>query len=158
MTAAEKFEIETADHTLRGLLGYRIKRAFLSVRNDLAATLQPFGLRMITFSVLSVVIDRPMIRQSELAEALAMERSNLVPVMDGLQKSGLIGRHQVEEDRRVCAFKATDKGRALFKQALMAVRAHERRMYGELDPAERLQLESFLSRVESAWQSGREET
>lgn len=156
MTAAEKIETGPGDQTLRTLLGYRIKRAFLSVRNDLAATLQPFGLRMITFSVLSVVIDRPMIRQSELAEALAMERSNLVPVMDGLQKSGLISRHQVAEDRRVCAFKATKEGSELFRQALVAVRAHERRMYGDLEPVERCQLKSFLSSVESAWQSGRE--
>jgi DNA-binding MarR family transcriptional regulator len=66
-----------------------MKRTFNVVKADLARTLEPFGLRMITFTALILIVDNPDLSQTQLAGALAIERSNLVTIVDDLEKERL---------------------------------------------------------------------
>jgi DNA-binding MarR family transcriptional regulator len=134
--------------TLRGLTGYNIRRASGAVQADLARTLAPFSLRMITFSALVLVIDNPGMRQSQLADALAIERSNLVVVVDDLEGRGLVTRDPTPEDRRAYALRPTQAGRRLCEKALRAVEAHEARMLRHLTKAEILALVQALQVVQ----------
>lgn len=138
------------DATLRGFVGYAMKRAFLCVQSDLNRTLAPHGLRMMTFSALVVIADNPGLRPARLAEALAIERPNVAALMSELEKAGLITRSAAPDDGRALALHATPDGEALCRQAVRDVAAHEARITAALDCDELSTLIRALSRVESA--------
>ena len=137
-----------ADLTLRQFAGYSMKRAFNAIQADVNATLEPFGLRMVTFSALVVIVDNPGLRQSQLAEILAIERPNLVLIIDDLENRELITRERAPDDRRAHALKATLKGRRLHDKALKAVQEHEARMTAGLSPEHRQALIAALCLIE----------
>jgi len=71
-----------SDATLTDLVGYNIKRASNVIQSDLARTLKPLELRMITFTALVLIVDNPGLRQSQLADACANRSSRLCPHTD----------------------------------------------------------------------------
>ena len=102
---------KVSDATMRGFVGYQIKRAFNVIQDDLAKTLKPFELRMLTYTALVLIVDNPGMRQSQLADAMDIERPNLVVIIDELERRELIVRDRVPTDRRAYALKATLAGR-----------------------------------------------
>jgi DNA-binding MarR family transcriptional regulator len=137
-----------SDASLRKFAGYNIRRASNVIQADLAAVLEPFGLRMITFSALVLVVDNPNLTQSQLAGALAIERSNLVVVVDELESRDFIVRNPVPNDRRAYALTATLAGRRRCEKVSEAVRDHEARLLAGLTAAERDGLAALLARIE----------
>ncbi len=137
-----------ADTTLRQFSGYAMKRAFNAIQADVNATLEPFGLRMVTFSAIVVIVDNPGLRQSQLAEILAIERPNLVLIIDDLENRKLITRERAPDDRRAHALNVTLKGRRLHDKALKAVKDHEARMTAGLSLEEREALIAALFAIE----------
>jgi DNA-binding MarR family transcriptional regulator len=136
-----------ADTVLQGFLGYRMRRAWLAVQADLTETLKPFDLRMITFSALVLVEANPRLSQAQLARLMAVERPNLVMIVDELERRGLIARNRAPEDRRAYALDVTDAGRDLCRDAVRAVRAHEGRIFRGLDECERRAVEAAFATV-----------
>jgi len=139
-----------SDATLRGLVGYNMKRAFMVIRADLARTLEPFELRMMTFTALTLVADNPGLSQSQLAEAMQVERPNLVVIVDELETRGLITRDRVPTDRRAYALRITADGARLLANATRAVAEHENHMMGRLSDAEEAALIATLNRIETS--------
>jgi DNA-binding MarR family transcriptional regulator len=137
-----------SDATLRGLVGYSMKRAFMVIRADLARTLEPFELRMMTFTALTLVADNPGLSQSQLAQAMAVERPNLVVIVDELETRGLITRDRVPTDRRTYALNITPEGSTLLARATEAVHAHENAIMGGLSGDEEAALIATLKRIE----------
>ncbi|GAB4350375.1 MAG: MarR family transcriptional regulator [Oricola sp.] len=152
--AEETAPASVSDETLRGFAGYNMKRAFNVIQADLARTLEPFGLRMITFTALILVADNPGLSQTQLAGALAVERSNLVSIVDDLEKSGLVVRNPALNDRRSHALCATLAGKRLCEKAVHAVRAHEARLLACLDARERAALVAALQQIEESAAGG----
>lgn len=140
---------QPSDETLRTLVGYNLKRASNVFQQDLSRTLKPHGLRMITYSTLVMIVDNPGVRQSQLAAALAMERSNCVVVIDELERAGVITRIQVPTDRRAYALEATTEGRDLCASASSAVRAHEAELLAGFTDIERRQIQSAMALIGS---------
>jgi DNA-binding MarR family transcriptional regulator len=140
--------------TLRSFVGYHIKRVSNVVQSDLALTLKPFDLRMITYSALVLVVDNPGLRQSQLADALAIERPNLVVIVDELEGRALIVRDKVPTDRRAYALRATLKGQVLNTQAIAAVRVHENKLLDGISGDERATLLALLLRMETVAKKG----
>lgn len=136
------------DATLRGFLGYGLKRAFNVLQAEVNATLAPMGLRMITFSVLAVIRDAPGISAAGLAQVLGLERPNLVLILDELEGGGLITRTRARSDRRTHELRATLAGRKLAQRATEALAAHEDRMTEGLDAAQREAMRTALARIE----------
>lgn len=134
-----------SDAALSGLLGYRLRRAWLAVQSDLADTLRPFDLRMITFSALVLVEANPGLNQAQLARLMAVERPNLVMIIDEMERRGLIVRHRAHKDRRAYALDVTPEGRGLCQQAQAAVNAHEARLFAGLSQADRAAIETVLA-------------
>ncbi|GKY88050.1 MarR family winged helix-turn-helix transcriptional regulator [Sinisalibacter aestuarii] len=139
-----------SDATLRGLIGYSMKRAFMVIRADLARTLEPFELRMMTFTALTLVADNPGLSQSQLAQAMAVERPNLVVIVDELETRGLITRDRVPTDRRTYALHITSEGAQLLARATRAVHQHENGIMGKLTAEEEAALIATLKRIEAS--------
>jgi DNA-binding MarR family transcriptional regulator len=140
------------DAGLRQFAGYHMRRAMAAIQADVNATLAPFGLRMVPFSVLVTIADNPGVRPSQLAGALAMERSNLAPILDSLARDGLILREPAPEDRRAHALSPSPQGARLAARARAAVEAHDARMTGHVDPDMRRRLIGILNEIEARGQ------
>ena len=124
---------KVSDATMRDFVGYQIKRAFNVIQDDLAKTLKPFELRMLTYTALVLIVDNPGMRQSQLADAMDIERPNLVVIIDELERRELIVRDRVPTDRRAYALKATLAGRQLYEKSVAAVTAHEKQLLRGVD-------------------------
>ena len=135
------------DETLRAHVGYHMKRAFNIVQADLTLTLKPFELRMLTYTALALIVGNPGLSQAQLAQAMGIERPNLVVIVDELERRELIVRDKVPPDRRAYALTATLAGRRLFGKANAAVIAHENRLFADMDDATRATLTDALSRI-----------
>jgi len=138
------------DRALRGFSGYVMKRAFNAIRDDVNAALAPLGLRMLSFSALALIADNPARRQSQLADALGMERPNVVGLVDELEQAGLITRAPCPTDRRANALNTTEAGKQLYARARREVEDHEARMTAELTAEERSAFLNALRAVETS--------
>ena len=137
------------DGPLRQFVGYGMKRAFAAVQSDVNATLAPFGLRMLTFSALAAIGGTMRLRQSDLAESLAIERPNLVVILDELERADLIIRERARDDRRAYELALTLRGRRLMAKATAAVMEHDNRMTQGLSDDERTVMLRALARIEA---------
>lgn len=124
------------DATLRALTGYCLRRASVAAMADFARVFARHGLRRTTFSVLTLVVERPGLRQAQVAAALAIERPNLVQIVGELEGLGLLRRETDAEDRRAQALHPTLKGRRLFTEAMADVAEQEERLLDGLTPAQ----------------------
>lgn len=139
-----------SDASLRQFVGYNMKRAFNAIHADLLKTLEPLELRMITFSALALIVENPGLRQAKLADALAIERPNLVLVIDELEQKGWIRRVPDPLDRRAYALTITAEGKHRCKKAIAAICTHEARLLGNLGDQHREQLATWLQQIETA--------
>lgn len=135
------------DNMAGELVGYNLKRSYLVVRNAAQSALEPLELRVVSMTALSLIVDNPGIAPSQIADALQMERPNIVVIIDDLETRQLISRARSKEDRRRFALTATVRGRRLRDQAQAAVAQAEYRALGALSDAEIAQLLDLLRRI-----------
>ncbi|MBN9673804.1 MarR family winged helix-turn-helix transcriptional regulator [Roseibium aggregatum] len=141
--------VRVSDKTLRSLHGYQMKRTFNVIQSDLIQTLKPFDLRMLTYTALVLIVDNPGLRQSQLAEAMDVERPNLVVILDELERRDLIVRDRLKTDRRAYALKATLSGRRLCEKAVAAVSKHEEHLLRGIGPEDRAVAIEVMRRIEA---------
>lgn len=137
------------DKALRRLTGYCLKRATAAAGSAAAEILRGFGLRRTTFSALSVIAGTPGLSQAQLAEALAIERPNIVPILGELESLGLVRRARSSEDRRAYRLFATLSGQVLFTGAFARLESADRALTEGLTPHERRVLMRALDRIEA---------
>ena len=140
-------ETQASDAALKSLLGYRLRRAWIGIRADLAEALRPHELRMLTYTALVLIDANPGLSQAQLAGLMDVERPNLVAIIDELTKRGLVHRRRDVQDRRAYALVLSDKGTSLCREASEAVRMHEARLFGALSSAERRAIEAALQLI-----------
>jgi DNA-binding MarR family transcriptional regulator len=87
------------------------------------------------------------ISQQALAVRLGMVPSRLVPLLDDLEKRGLVERRDHPEDRRVYALHLTEKGTRMMADIGRVARAHDDAVCAALTQREREALWSLLSRI-----------
>lgn len=132
---------------LRSLTGYLLRRTSQRMQANAVTVLAPLNLRIPSFSVLAVIAAEPGLTLSQIAAQLNMERSNAVPVVDGLLQAGLIERKQLESDRRAYALFPTPEGQRCSQAAEAALRESERTLLAPLDGEEQRQLHTLLARL-----------
>lgn len=144
-TALETSKAQTDSHLSR-YIGYGMKRALSIVQADLARVLTEYNLRAVSFSALSIIVGEPGLTQTQLADTLQIERSNLVTIIDELAGRGLIIRAPVAHDRRRHALMPTAAGRKLAAEVQQNVTAHERDLFACLTAAECAELQRILKK------------
>jgi DNA-binding MarR family transcriptional regulator len=129
------------------LLGYNLRRAQVAVFQDFAAAVAAHDITPGQFGVL-VLIDRNAgLNQRELGEAMGVDRSTVVAVLDRLERRGLVQRRPVPTDRRSYALHLSPQGEALLAALVPVVRAHEDRIAADLSAAERDTLNRLLKKL-----------
>jgi DNA-binding MarR family transcriptional regulator len=141
---------QETDRHLSAFIGYAMKRALSIVQADFASALSDYDLRAVSFSALSIIVGEPGLTQTQLADALQIERSNLVTIIDELAGRGLIIRAPVAQDRRRHALMPTTAGQQLAAKANASAAEHERRLFGCLTEAEQNELQRILRKFRKA--------
>lgn len=129
------------------LLGYRLRLAQLAVFADFASACGKLGVTPGVYGVLELLARNPGISQSALAQALRLDRSSLVPVIDRLEDLGWARRTEVPGDRRRYGLELTAAGRKVLAAATTLVLRHERRIAALLTEREAKQLAALLARI-----------
>lgn len=102
---------------LRTLVGYNARRASLSVIGLFMERMAVYGLKVVEFSVLSLVAHNPGITSRQLCATLNVLPPNMVGLIAALERRGLIERRPHPSDGRAMGVHLTPEGAALTAQA-----------------------------------------
>ena len=112
-------ETERAD---LGAMVLRLGRRLLAMEQPI---LEAHGVTMWAYIVLTALRDGPARAQASLAAAINADKTRLIPVLDDLQKRGLIEREPDPADRRVRLLGLTPEGRRLQQAVQTEIRKGE---------------------------------
>ena len=127
-------------------LGPRVRLLWNLLSAKMLEALEPFGLKTGAFSTLALIAANPGCSQTELARALGMDKSAVVPIIDDLEQRGLARRVRSAEDRRRHALEVTGAAQALIDQMHAAVTSVGRPIRQAMTPEEYRLLLSLLER------------
>ncbi len=131
---------------LAGLTGYLLQRTNLLFFSKAAKSLAPFGISPARFSALMLVRDNPGCTQTALGEALDVNRSSAMKIINNLEERGLVSR-QPGKDARANALHLTEKGEKLIPQIMRELKEGEDRLFESLDAEDRATLNRLLDRL-----------
>jgi DNA-binding MarR family transcriptional regulator len=132
---------------LESLIGYNARRAALAIIGHVLRALEPFGLRVVDFSVLTVIAHNPGITSRQVCAALDILPPNLVGMVRTLEERGLVQRREHPHDRRAQGLYVTDAGAQLQARAQAEVGALEHSGITRLSADERATLIRLLRRI-----------
>ena len=132
---------------LETLLGYNARRAALSVIAVFLRRMEPFDLRPVDFSVLTLIAHNPGVTSRQLCAALDILPPNLVGMVKNLQKRGLIVRKPHPTDRRAQGLHLSAGGKRLQREAQSTATELEQDVSSALTPDELATLNSLLRKV-----------
>lgn len=109
--------------------------------------LEPLGLKVRSYAVLALACSGENPSQRELAEFLSLDASQIVALVDQLEKSGFVVRQSDPQDRRSNIIAPTESGLELYARANVAVAKAQDGALRALTHAERGQLRELLARI-----------
>lgn len=124
----------TLTNALENRLGYQLRRASAVMMADLARELADLDLRPAEVTTLLVIGENPDCSQTEVGQALAIKRANMVPIIARLMDRGFVARTRA--DGRSHALTLTDQGRKMADEANQRIAAHEARFVTQLAAGE----------------------
>ena len=145
-SAAATLGVKLDQGVLPGLLGYELRQAQLAVFRDFERNVGMLGISPGRFGVLVLIEANAGLAQSRLAEAVGLDRSTMVPVLDEFERRELVERRR-GEDRRTNGLWLTPAGKRFLVRVKRRIAAHEQRIFGGLSALEREQLFALLSRL-----------
>lgn len=140
--------VDTVDcRYLQSLLGFNARMAALKAIGEFMRRMAPYELRVVDFSILSLIHHNPGITSRQLCDVLNLLPPNLVGKIGALEKRGLLQRRPHPLDGRAQSLLLTDAGVALMGQAEPTVLDLENEVSGALTEAERQTLIRLLRKV-----------
>jgi len=127
-----------------GLLVARLHGAGSSLNNR---ALGDFGLRERSFWVLTLACSGLEPTQRELAIFLGLDPSQVVSLVDDLERRGLVERSTGKQDRRAKIIVSTAEGRRIHTKARSALEDCEHEQLAALSDAEAGQLRTLLHKA-----------
>jgi DNA-binding MarR family transcriptional regulator len=130
-------------------------------RRDLAAMITPLGRALIAaerpilaehgltmwgYIVLNALDGQPARTQVALAASIGADKTRIIPILDELQRDGLIERQPDPADRRARLVTITARGRERREATQADIQAGEERLLARLSPADR---RAFLRALET---------
>lgn len=140
--------VENVDTSyLEELVGYNARRAALVVIEVFLERMAIYDLRIVDFSVLSLVMHNPGITSRQLCNTLGILAPNLVGMVNALEKRGLITRLPHPHDGRATGLHPTAIGQKMMQDAERTAAELEIETTSKLSAAERKTLLRLLRKV-----------
>jgi DNA-binding MarR family transcriptional regulator len=117
---------------LDALMGYALRRAQNALYLDFYAATEDFGLSPQRFAALVLIDRNPGIRQGVLAQAMGIDRSGALRLVDWLEARHLAAREPSNEDARVWGLHLTTPGRRTLAAMQKTVLQHDRALIAAL--------------------------
>ena len=132
---------------LQSLLGYNARRASLAIIEQFHVDMASFDLRPVDFSVLSLIRHNPGITSRQLCQALNILPPNMVGMVSGFERRGLIERRPHPTDRRAQGLHLTTPGLSLMDQAERTAMQLEQDVAHRLSAQEQKTLMGLLQKI-----------
>lgn len=127
----------TGDRTSASRLHSDLHWLFARLKQGLAtaeaSVVREHGMTLWGYTVLMAVVEAPVRSQLSLAQAVSVDKSKLVLVLDELETAGLVRRRPDPADRRARIIEATEEGRRTLDAARADVGAIESSLLADLD-------------------------
>lgn len=142
-------EVDTVDAGfLESLVGYNVRRASLALVAVFMQCTERFELKIVEFSVLSLVGANPGITSRQLCQQLDMLPPNMVGMIDALSARGYMERRPHPRDGRATGLYLTPQGRELVDAAQPQLKAGEQQAVQQrLSAQEQAQLLALLQKL-----------
>ena len=105
------------------------------------------GVSMWGYVVLTALRDNPMRTQAALAASINADKTRLIPVLDELQRRGLIEREPDPRDRRVRLLGLTPDGRDLQQRVQTDIRKDEKSLMSEMSDEDQAAFRRHLEKL-----------
>ncbi len=112
---------------------------------DFADSVKPYNISSAQHRMLSWIKAHPGRNQSEAAAAIGMQRTNFAPIIEELEKRGLVARERA--DGRSNALTLTPAGVAMLRIIKRKIEVHEAKFSALMTPEEKAVLLSILHRI-----------
>jgi len=127
--------------------GFLLARMGLGFKARAIARLERDGFELYDYSVLALLAEGVRERQSTMADALALDPSRLVALLDSLERRGLIVRQRDPDDRRRHVVRITDDGERALERLRQTSRELEDEFFAPLDAESRKTFHELLLRL-----------
>lgn len=95
------------------------------------------GLKPGRFAAMMIIRNNPGITQAALSRAIARDKSSVTPLIQELDRTGLVKRRQSRGDRRSLSLTLTRQGEMVLRRMLVHAEAHDRRLDEIVGPDKR---------------------
>jgi DNA-binding MarR family transcriptional regulator len=123
---------------------YRASEISHSLANQMLAEM---GLSARQAGILTMVAELEPMTQKALGDALGIDRTTMVALLDDLEDKGYVARQRHPRDRRAFLVQPTDSGRDAKAAAVRILDEQQRQFLAPLNPAECRQLTGLLRRL-----------
>lgn len=131
MKETRNSELPPLVNPLEHHLGYQLRRTSVLLMSELGAQLAPVGLRPAEVTVLLVIRANAGCQQGAIGELLGIKSANMVPLIAGLVKRGLVAK--AKADGRSHSLSLTPAGRAKVAAVSQLLDRHDSAMLSRLD-------------------------
>ncbi len=137
-------------HELLAALGFVVVKAHMLVHRDAATALAPLGVEPRHLGASAVLRALGPVPQVVLARALGVTPASTVPIVDDMERLGLVERRRAPGDRRTHLVHVADGAAATLREAAQVTAAVVDRHLAPLTPDERDRLVELLARFVTA--------
>jgi DNA-binding MarR family transcriptional regulator len=130
--------------------GFLLARLGLGFKSKVIAKLEAEGYETYDYGVLAMLAEGARLTQANIADALALDPSRLVALLDSLEDRRLITRQRDPDDRRRHVVSITTKGERELAQLRDIVSEFEEEFFAPLDAESRKTLRDLLERIACA--------
>jgi len=128
-------------------VGFMLGKARQELVGRLDPLVAPLGLTIRHFGILLLLIKRGALRQTEVADAIRIDRTTVMNMVDELEHAGFVRRESDPKDRRANAVTATPKGRKWLEKIRPAAEKIENDFLAPLTSPEQAALRELLTKL-----------
>lgn len=139
----------TDSSALDGLIGFHIRLALLAMRRSFFQHVGDGGVRPGLSSLLQLVAINQGASQTQLSEALGIDKATIVSLIDDAEASGWIVRRRASDDRRRHELVLTGKGKKAAARLAKQTLEHEKKFRSRFSDRELADLIEYLQRIHS---------
>lgn len=127
--------------------GFLLNWVATASRTRFEEALAELGLKLQQFALMNVVAANPGMTQQALGDAVHIDPSTMVQILDALAEGGLAERRPHPQDRRKHTIHLTEAGEALLGKARIAAGQVGNESFGALDLEERKTFQRLLRKL-----------
>jgi len=133
--------------SLADQVGYLLAKAHLRVHGSANEALEPLGLTVKHYGLLTLLVHEGPVSQGRLGEVMKIDRTTMVALIDDLERAGHVDRTRNPEDRRAYALAATASGKRVQSKAATLMKRVYDVTLSPLSTDERRELRRMLQAV-----------